>query len=58
MRAKSRVSTASSEPLGILHTADILPHEQVAFAAQTHSSERPQHVAGLVTMLKLLGCEN
>jgi len=31
--------------------ADCLPHEQVAFWAQTHSDERPQQVVGL-TILK------
>lgn len=30
--------------------ADCLPHEQVAFWAQTHSEERPQQVVGLTIL--------
>jgi len=36
-------------------TADCLPHEQVAFSAQTQEPERLQQVAGLVTILAGVG---
>lgn len=32
-------------------TADCLPHEHVAFSAQTHESPLPQQVAGFVTTI-------
>lgn len=34
--------------------ADCLPQEQVALAAQTHSSDRPQQVVGL-TIFEMFG---
>lgn len=33
--------------------ADCLPHEQVAFSAQTQLSERPQQVVGLTMLTKV-----
>lgn len=35
--------------------ADCLPHEQVAFWAQTHSDERPQQVDGLTMVAETGG---
>lgn len=39
--------------VGAKRTADCLPQEQVDFSAQTQEPDRPQQVAGLVTIFRL-----